>query len=399
MKATVFAFIFCFRVFMRYYLTLFLVVLMAGITQAQTIFIDKENKTIEAKMTPLQVHVGGRVVIEPLPAPRFGNSYTHQWPGVYFEADFNGTSLFLKFNDDDNEYRLILDDQQPQPLAQLGNVEIALTELSPSRHHIRLEKVTESIENVGAFQGFYVPSPKNAEIFPARKRQIEFIGDSNMTGYGLRSSSRTCTQEEVRLLSDTQQSYPALVAKEFSADYQVNAISGRGMVRNYDGFEPEIALPKIYPFALLNKTAPYSDKSWKPQITLIALGANDFATDLKSGETWKSDQELFSNYMSEFERFLKELYQRNPETAVLISWSDMISYMGDSEKILAEKGQQTIIKKAKKLGFITVAFLPMDDLKLSASACDYHASASDHLKRRKWLVDYLITRETFWQSQ
>jgi len=30
-----------------------------------------------------------------------------------------------------------------------------------------------------------------------------------------------------------------LVARRFDADYQVNAISGRGLVRNYDGFAPE----------------------------------------------------------------------------------------------------------------------------------------------------------------
>ena len=62
---------------------------------------------------------------------------------------------------------------------------------------------------------------------------------------------------------DTQASGP-LTAAHFHADYQVNAISGRGVVRNYHG-NPGDLVPVAYPYLLLDKQQPYSDPNWHPQ--------------------------------------------------------------------------------------------------------------------------------------
>lgn len=116
----------------------------------------------------------------------------------------------------------------PQP----GAAEVTISGLPSANHNIRVEKVTESVWVLGSFDGLYVP--KSAKIAaPLQKaRQIEFIGDSDMTGYGIRSTTTICTEDVVRLVSETQIAYPALLGKMTSADYQINAISGRGLVRH-----------------------------------------------------------------------------------------------------------------------------------------------------------------------
>jgi lysophospholipase L1-like esterase len=381
------------------HLAILLYLLLAGSSEARTLTIDKNNKTITSDMLALTLHVGGRVEEQANPSPLAGKTYTHQWPGVYFEANFNGDTVFLKFADPYNEYRAFVDEGRAIELQQLGAAEVVIADLGMGKHHLRVEKVTESIEVTGRFQGVFVRELKNVEAVHPRKRMIEFIGDSNMTGYGLRSKTRTCSQNEIRLLSDTQVSYPALVAKHFDADYQVNAVSGRGMVRNYDGFDPDIVMPLIYPFALLDKSSRYHNAEWKPQITFIALGANDFATDLHAGEPWTSDAALFASYIVEFKKFLVEIYTRSPGTSLVISWTDMMSYMADADKELVIQGQKTISKAAKEMGFKSVDFIPMSDLGLSAGACDSHATAADHQKLKNWLITYLNTKQELWQKR
>lgn len=377
----------------------FACLLLRDVAEAQTVRLVEVAQGASKQMTALPVHVGGRTLIRPNVAPYRGNQFTHEWPAVYFEAAFNGTKVVLKFSDAFNEYRLFVDSKPAMTIKQVGTKDFAIVGLSTGRHRLRLEKVTESIGVVGTFQGFFVPAPGNVQTVQGRKRQIEFIGDSNMTGYGLRSKTRTCTEEQVRLLSDAQRSYPALVAKYFGADYQVNAVSGRGMVRNYDGFSPEIALPKIYPFALLSGPKQYQDARWRPQITFIALGDNDFFTELNPGETWSTGAELFKSYNTGFSQLLSGISKRNPKTSLVILWPNLYSFQNQIGATASNAAQKNLATMAKSFGFKSVNYIQMPDLGLQATACDYHASASDHLKLKNWLTTYLNARRALWQGQ
>jgi lysophospholipase L1-like esterase len=365
---------------------------------AETLRVVKSTTPISSKMFALPVHVGGRVAIAPNVLPLRGNRYMHQWPAVYFEAAFNGNKLSLKFADSYNEYRLFIDGGAPLVIKQVGTADMTVTGLSTGFHRVRLEKVTESIGLTAAFHGFFVPASSNVAVAQGRKRQIEFLGDSNMTGYGLRSKSRTCTQEQIRLLSDTQVSYPALTAKYFNADYQVNAASGRGIVRNYDGFSPEIVLPKIYPSALMDNAKAYQNTNWKPQITFVALGGNDFATPLNSTDKWRSNQQLFNSYVAGYKGLLTQIYKRSPNTSLVLWWPELGPFenIGTAANVA---GQKSVEAAAKKMGFKSVAFIPVTDLGLAATACDYHASASDQQKLKNWLVAYLRARPELWQGR
>ena len=121
--------------------------------------------------------------------------------------------------------------------------------------------MTESAWTIGSFDGFYLPKRAQGGAAQPRPRQIEFIGDLGMTGYGIRSASRTFTQDKVRLLSDTQIGYPALLAKALDADYQLNAISGRGMIGNYGGTNAQDDKIYAYPSILPDVGAGVDDLS------------------------------------------------------------------------------------------------------------------------------------------
>lgn len=340
----------------------------------------------------------GRVAVEPLgpPLPAGAREFRHQWPAIYFEAAFRGDRIVLKFDDAGNEYRLMIDDLPPITLADPGKAEVRIGGLGNGPHRLRLEKINETQDSAGAFQGFYVPAESRAPPPPPRARQIEFIGDSSMSGYGNRSPSRQCTPDEVRRRTDTQQAYPSLVARHFDADYQVNASSGRGLIRNYGGLAPELAVPKLYPYILYDRRQPWSDPAWQPQIIVIKLNA-DFVSPLNPGEPWKTMSELGDAYAAAYGDFIAGLHRRTPGASFLIWWFDE-SRIGNLEQaLMVGRWRLAIAERAKAEGVGTLEYLPMKDLGYELTACDSHYSLADHRKTADWLIGWLDARPGLWR--
>ena len=113
--------------------------------------------------------------------------------------------------------------------------------------------------------------------------------------------------------------FGAVTANHYGADYQINAISGRGVVRNYNGSKHD-TLPEAYPYVLLDKEQKYEDAAWKPQVVVIALGTNDFSTALNAGERWKTRDELHADYERTYVEFLQGLRARDRK-ALIIVWA------------------------------------------------------------------------------
>ena len=386
---------------MRATLATFALVALASPAAAQTVTVDPANRSVTSDMQALPVHVGGRVEATPLPAPLPGGArgYRHEWPGVYFEAAFRGERVVLKFDDPANEYRLLIDGLPAIPLAQPGTAEVAVGGLGDGVHQLRLEKVTESINLPETFAGFYIPaSARPIALHPPRPRQIEFIGDSLMAGYGVRSDTRQCTKEEVRLRTDTQATWPALVARRFDADYQINAISGRGLVRNYGGETPEIPLPAVYTRALPSRPGDWRDASWQPQVIVIGLYTNDFSTPLKPGEQWATSDELVAAFTAAYAPLLSELHGRSPDAAVLIIRPDLSGQPDSQAAAMVEATQRTIAAAAQAADIGTILFPVLPDLGLENAACDYHPSLADHRKLTDWMGAYLEAHPELWQG-
>jgi lysophospholipase L1-like esterase len=242
---------------------------------------------------------------------------------------------------------------------------------------VRLEKITETQSSTGRFHGFY-SDDKPADL-PKRKRRIEFIGDSFTVGYGNTSSSRECTTEEVYATTNSQLSFGPLVAKHFNADYQINASSGFGIVRNYNGTSPDKSLLKLYPYTLSTPNEKYSGK-WQPQIIVIGLGTNDFSTPLNGNERWKTRAELQNDYVANYVGFVKGLHQQHPKTQFILMASDQM-----------EGELATQINKV-------IAALKADGLKkidsiifkgLDYQGCHWHPSVKDDQLLAGLLIEYV----------
>ena len=362
---------------------------LAGGTHAQTV---APIGALPAGAMPLPARAVGRM--ERL---RDGRDmvYRHQWPGIYFETRFTGDAAYLGFDDKTNEYRLTVDGGAPIAIVKPGKTWLALGGLTAGTHSLRLEKVTESIDQMEVFDGFYLPPAARAQTPPpARKRAIEFIGDSGMTGYGVRSTTRTCTKPEVHDRTDTQQAWPVLTARHFDADYEVNAISGRGMVRNYEGAVPGFTMTDVYPYTFFDKTVAAKDSEWHPNVVMVGLGGNDF-TALQPGEKWKSDKAVAVDYFAAYGRFVADLYRRYPRAVIVV----MVLGADDAEgRQMVQVGRQSIESKAAAAGLKRLVFMTQaTDFHVDRDACDYHGSLADHKAVAKAVIDWLESHPEVWR--
>lgn len=302
---------------------------------------------------PLPLNIGGRVA----PAP--DGAYDFGWPGVYFEGRFTGPSVEVAVDTGAEHLAVSVDGVRKAELTKSGETRLKLDDLGAGQHVVRLDKLTESQTGSARFEGFFVEKGR-ALPAPGRPRRIEFIGDSHTVGYGVRSTSRDCTEQQVHDLTDTRQAFGPILAGRLDADYRIEAFSGRGVVRNYNGLAPGEPLPALFPRLIPGQGEPRVAASdpWKPDVVVIGLGTNDFSTPLHPGEAWADEAALRKDYRETYVTFVQGLKASRPGARVFLIAGDTFA--------------EDVAEVADRTGAKAVRITDMD-----RGACHWHPSVAD----------------------
>lgn len=312
---------------------------------------------------PLAEHVGGRMA----PAPGDPKALVRQWPGSYFETAFDGRAALFRIGPGEVRLNILVDGAEVSTLVKPQPGMYRVAGLAPGRHKLRVEVASESQAQPTMFGGFFANAGTKALPLPTLARAIEFIGDSHTVGYGNTSTKTDCTQDEVWQTTDTSKAFGPALARKYGADYEVNAISGRGIVRNYNGFAAD-KLPEAYPFTLFDKRTLANEPGWQPQVIVIALGTNDFTTPLHPGERWATRDALHADFETTYVRFVQRLRARNPSALIVIWATDMAK-----GEIQTEAAKVAATLRAS--GDTLVDYVPVNGL--SFSGCHAHPSLDD----------------------
>jgi len=304
--------------------------------------------------TALPVNIGGRV------APASNGAYDFGWPGVYFEGRFSGPSVEVAVDTKAEHLAVSIDGVRKAELTQSGETRLKLDRLGPGQHTVRLDKLTESQTGSARFEGFFVGPEGKALPAPSRPRRIEFIGDSHTVGYGVRSASRDCTEQQVHDLTDTSLAFGPILAGRLDADYRIEAFSGRGVVRNYNGLAPGQPLPALFPRLIPGQDQPRvaEGDAWKPDVVVIGLGTNDFSTPLNPGERWTDEAALRKDYRDSYVSFIQGLKASRPGARVFLIAGDTFA--------------EDVAEVADRAGATAVRITNMD-----RGACHWHPSVAD----------------------
>jgi hypothetical protein len=336
----------------------------------------------------LPAHVGGRVEAT-------AAGYRHQWPGIYFEARFRGPSVVLRFDDAINEWRASIDGTPPVTIDRPGKADVTIDGLTPGSHRIRLDKVTESAAPA-RFGGFFVAHGGGLPAPQPRRRQIEFIGDSSMAGYGARADRIDCTQAQVRATTDTPDAFAALAAQHFGADYQVNAISGRGLIRNVGGTAPQGTMEQLWSRRLPAEPAPYDDSRWQPQIVMLKLQA-DFV-GFRPDARWPTLDALVADYAAHYGQLLARLHGPYPRAVFLLWWFDT-SGAPPEQAAMLRTAETRISIAARAAGARDILFLPFPAGQFRATACHGHYGLEAQRQVADWLTRAIAAHPGFWDGR
>lgn len=252
------------------------------------------------------------------------------WTGTYVRIRFVGKELKLRVRDNiaHNYFNLTLDRPfSAYPDTILPTAADTLWTLASFKkkgeHTILLQKRTEGEQGTVTFVEFLTDG-ELLQAEPLHERMIEFIGDSYTCGYG---AELTCTKADPFTPETESQSltYAAIIARYFDADYVAVAHSGMGIARNYNSKFANWYMPHRYLQTFdTDSTAAhrwdYRRSPFRPAVSVIYLGTNDFSTGLQP------HYELFKNYYLQLIRSIQANW--GPSHPILCVASPADEYLG-----------------------------------------------------------------------
>jgi lysophospholipase L1-like esterase len=212
--------------------------------------------------------------------------------------------------------------------------------LPRGEHTVVLSKATEGQNGHDRLVAIHTEELLQAAPLPARR--IEFIGNSITAGYGLDPRPVACKQGTWYDATHAWLAYGPRVARRVNAQWMLSAISGIGMVRNWNS--PGPVMPNVYQGVFMeyaDSTTRWDFRRYTPDLVVVALGTNDFSDGGGTTPRPALDGERF---VSEYTRFVAGVRARYPAAKLLLLTSPMLD--STRNQTLAEYLQRVIAARA-----------------------------------------------------
>ncbi len=314
------------------------------------------------------------------------------WPGIQIFLNFSGTSISAIL-EGYNFFDVLIDDFPPTIVEATHDKQTILLAdgLEDKPHKVVLHKRSESNSHLSRFYGFIIEgTPLAPEPLPDRR--IEFIGDSHTVGYGNEYPAINCPAEEHDRIymssTNTRMAFGPLTAKVLNAQYQINAYSGRGLLRNYNWEMRGKEFLYFYGKTLIsqmNRTGSSPDwdfSSWIPHVTVVNIGINDFQKDPPH-----ADPDLFDQT---YRSFLNQIRNRYPGVKIICVGSTVTP---DRNRLI--KRITSIVNAERASGKEDIWYFEYEP---ENTALDQHPSLEDHRRISKGLSQ-LVGKITGWEIE
>ncbi|KAL1849134.1 hypothetical protein Daus18300_013383 [Diaporthe australafricana] len=309
------------------------------------------------------------------------------WSGTGLTFSFTGSSASVAVASTwgTNSIEMGIDDGTPLVFDNVNGTSIATpAALADGAHTVTIRKRSEP-----QFGSIYVGDVTTSgalidDTAPASRR-IQVIGDSITVGYGM-DGTYPCVNTAA--LEDAPNTYGALTAKNLSAEYDIIAWSGKGLIRNIvnPGYEDDVVMPEIWTrWGASDTDGTYTfPAADTPDVVVVNLGTNDFsyvAYNSTSGANYDARPRLNATaYTEGLVSFATAIQGHYPDAEVFITSSPLLSDGYPTAEDAQHTTQSDAIKAAvaqigSKAHFVD---FPTQDSSNNNIGCDYHPSSATH---------------------
>jgi hypothetical protein len=249
------------------------------------------------------------------------NEVSFDWPGITITFGLTGTSCAAVIYGP-CMFDLFIDNQFVNTISAADKKDILplAHKLTNNQHIVKLVKRNETVNKPVVFYGVIIDT--DAELFHVAQkitRKIEFIGDSYTAGYANEFLFRECKDEDAEGIvfstTNARLSFANLIAGSFNAERYINAISGKGIVRNYGWSDIGSEFLRCYGRTLLTSVSnpavngAHWNYAWHPDVIVIGLGINDFQADPPYADSLQFD--------STYTMFVTSLKEQHPGVKII----------------------------------------------------------------------------------
>ena len=196
------------------------------------------------------------------------------WPGTSVKINFIGTGISGTFKDGDtaNYYNIITDNDSIYRIHfDTTQQTVALASgLAYGQHSIQIFKRTEWDKGKTWFYGFELNG--DSKLLPPPKlpkRKIEFFGNSITCGYAINDSVQDSPNG---YYENNYNSYAAITARHFNAQYHCTAKSGIGVMVSWF----PLIMPEMYDrLDPTDSTSKWDFSRYTPDLVVVNLFQND----------------------------------------------------------------------------------------------------------------------------
>ncbi len=269
---------------------------------------------------------------------------THSWPGVYIYAEFEGTSIGIRTNDNASWYNVFIDDtlfsvfHGTSPNVSSYTLKDSLPD---GNHKILITLRGETSWTKFSFNGFILDDGKNLLSPPDKPdRKIEFLGDSYTSASGNEWTGSDAAPSDY--YTNIYKGFGSIIARHYNAQYNMTSRGGIGLVHDWQG-DYSNNLPDYFDRTLFYTPLPkWNFSSWIPNLVVICLGLNDFSGwGGYSGPIPQYDADLFKDRYHDFISTIRDDY---PGVKILcvaandLAWiKQQVSEVVDKENSLGYK--------------------------------------------------------------
>lgn len=317
---------------------------------------------------------GGMAALSCPPPPELGVRYVgrvdgcketgarYSWPGAGFVGRFSGTGVSVKLTDSGNYHTVLIDGELAPNLVTSGPKSYVLaSDLADGEHTFEVYRRTESSFGTTLLEGLEVEGGDLLDPPEAPARRIEIVGDSISCGYGNEGTAPCSFSAETE---NNYLAYGSVLARSLEAEVSTVAISGKGVIYNYNG-NKVLPMPVVYDTTFPDDRKHPWGFEWQADAVVINLGTNDFASATDPPD------ELF---VSTYTKFLEHLRSVYPSAFILCTVGPMLTG-GDLDT--ARTDIAAAVNARKAAGDERVKSYEMTTLNPNPG-CDYHPNLATH---------------------